>query len=83
MRRCRCTVPLLAAPAMIEIVLVVDEAPEGGFTARALGESIFPEGDTLDELRANVRSAVKCHFDEEQAPKVIRMHIVRDEILAP
>ncbi len=82
-RWCRCTDPLLAALAMIEIVFVVDEAPEGGFTARAVGESIFTEDNTLDELRANVRSAVECHFDEGQAPKVIRLHIVRDEILAP
>ena len=74
---------LLAALAMIEIVFVVDEAPEGGFTARAVGESIFTEAGTLDELRANVRAAVQCHFDEGQAPKVIRLHIVRDEILAP
>ena len=69
--------------AMVEIVFVVDEALEGGFTARAVGESIFTEADTLDELRVNVRYAVECHFDEGQAPKVIRLHIVRDEILAP
>ena len=68
---------------MTEIVFVVDEAPEGGFTARAIGESIFNEADTLEELRANVRLAVECHFDEGQAPKVIRLHIVRDEILTP
>jgi len=80
---CRCTYSLLAAGAMTEIVFVVDEAPEGGFTARAIGESIFTEADSLDELRANVRSAVECHFDEGQAPKLIRLHIVRDEILAP
>jgi hypothetical protein len=54
---------------MIEIVFVVDESPEGGFTARAVGESIFTEAATLDELRANVRSAVECHFDEGQSPK--------------
>jgi hypothetical protein len=66
-----------------EITFVVDEAPEGGFTARAVGAAIFTEAATLDELRANVRSAVECHFDEGQAPKVIRLHIVRDEILAP
>jgi hypothetical protein len=69
--------------AMVEIVFVVDEALEGGFTARAVGESIFTEADTLDELRVNVRSAVECHFDVGQGPKVIRLHIVRDEILAP
>jgi len=65
-----------------EIVFVVDEAPEGGFTARAVGEAIFTEADTLVQLRANVRSAVECHFDEGQDPKVIRLHIVRDEIVA-
>jgi hypothetical protein len=68
---------------MVEIVFVVEEAPEGGFTARAVGESIFTEADSLGELRANVRSAVECHFEGGQAPKVIRLHIVRDEILAP
>jgi hypothetical protein len=74
---------IVAAVAMIEIVFVVDEAPEGGFAARAIGQSIFTEAGTLDELRANVRAAVECHFDEGQAPKLIRLHIVRDEILAP
>jgi hypothetical protein len=68
---------------MVEIVFVVDEASEGGFTARAVGASIFTEADTLDELRAKVRSAVECHFEEGQTPKLIRLHIVRDEILAP
>jgi len=80
---CRCTDSLPVAGAMVEIVFVVDEAPEGGFTARAVGQSIFTEADTLEELRSNVRSAVDCHFDEGEAPKVIRLHIVRDEILAP
>jgi hypothetical protein len=68
---------------VVEIVFVVEEAPEGGYTARSVCESIFTEADTLDLLRANIRSAVECHFDEGQAPKVIRLHIVRDEILAP
>jgi len=81
--RCRCTDSLLAVVAMIEIVFVVNEAAEGGYIARAVGESIFTEAATLDELRVNVRSAVECHFEEGQAPKVIRLHIVRDEILAP
>ena len=68
---------------VVEIVFVVEEAAEGGFTARAVGDSIFTEGNSLEELRANVRSAVECHFEEGKAPKVIRLHIVRDEILAP
>jgi hypothetical protein len=64
-----------------EIIFLVEEADEGGFTARAASYSIFTEADTLDELRQNVREAVDCHFDEGQAPKLIRLHIVREEIL--
>jgi hypothetical protein len=64
-----------------EIFFVVEEAVEGGFTARALNESIFTEADTLDEIRRNVREAVECHFDDGSLPKVIRLHIVREEIL--
>ena len=66
---------------MTEILLTVEEAPEGGFTARAVGHSIFTEADTLDELRHNVREAIECHFDDGHAPKLIRLHIVRDEVL--
>jgi predicted RNase H-like HicB family nuclease len=66
---------------MTEILFTVDEAPEGGFTARAVGHSIFTEADTLEELRQNVREAVDCHFDDGAAPKLIRLHIVRDEVL--
>lgn len=67
---------------MGEIVFVVEQAPEGGYIARALGESIFTEADTLDELRAAVQDAVHCHFDEGKSPKIIRLHFVRDEVLA-
>jgi hypothetical protein len=67
---------------MTEIVFVVEQAPEGGFTARALGESIFTEADTEAELRVAVQDAVHCHFDEGTSPKVIRLHFVRDELLA-
>jgi predicted RNase H-like HicB family nuclease len=66
---------------MSEIIFLVEEAAEGGFTARAAGDSIFTEADTLEELRKNVREAVECHYDDGQAPKVIRLHIVREEIL--
>lgn len=58
---------------MIEFVFVVEEAPEGGYTARAVGESIFTEADDVPQLYANVRDAVRCHFDEGQGPKVIRL----------
>ena len=67
---------------MSEIVFLVESAPEGGYIARALGHSIFTEADSLPELRRNVQDAVHCHFDESDKPKVIRLHIVQDEILA-
>jgi hypothetical protein len=67
---------------MTELVFVVEEAPEGGYTARAVGESIFTEADDVDQLYANVRDAVRCHFDEGRGPRVIRLHFVRDETIA-
>ena len=66
---------------MNEIIFVVEEAPDGGFTARALGASIVTEADSLTELRAAVRDAVQCHFDAVDTPKIIRLHFVRDEVL--
>lgn len=67
---------------MSEIVFVIEIAPEGGFTARALGESIVTEADTEAQLRVAIQDAVHCHFDEGKMPKVIRMHFVRDELMA-
>ena len=66
---------------MSELIFLVEEAPEGGYIARALGESIFTQGDTLEELRTQIRDAVHCHFDEGQAPRVVRLHLVRQEVL--
>ena len=67
---------------MDELIFVVEVAPEGGYTARALGASIFTEADGLEELRSQVRDAVRCHFDEGQGPRVIRLHFVREEVIA-
>jgi hypothetical protein len=67
---------------MREIIFVVEEAPESGYTARALGESVFSEADTLTELHEQVRDAVRCHFDEDKLPTVIRLHFVREEVIA-
>ncbi len=66
---------------MSEIVFLVEEAPEGGYTARSLGPSIFTEADDWAQLQANVRDAVKCHYEEGLAPKLIRLHFVREEVL--
>lgn len=65
-----------------ELIFVVEDAPEGGFIARALGEAIFTEADTLEDLREQIRDAVKCHFEEGAAPGVVRLHFVREELLA-
>lgn len=67
---------------MNEIVFLVEDAVEGGLIARALGHSIFTEADTYAELRDQVRDAVHAHFDEADRPAVIRLHYVRDEVLA-
>lgn len=67
---------------MNELIFLVEEAPEGGYTARALGEAIFTEADNLNELYKQVRDAVRCHFDEGKEPKIIRLHFVREEVIA-
>ena len=66
---------------MSEIIFLVEDAPGGGFSARALGHSIFTAGDTEEELQAMVKDAVACHFDEDEAPKIIRLHYVREEVI--
>ena len=67
---------------MNEIIFLVEEAPEGGFTAKALGHSIYTEAETVAELHANVRDAVACHFETAEKPSIIRLHFVRDEVIA-
>ncbi len=64
-----------------EIIFLVEEDPEGGYTARALGHSIFTEADSPDELKVMVQDAVRCHFEEIEKPPVIRLHFVKDEVI--
>lgn len=64
-----------------ELVFLVEEAPEGGVTARALGESIFTEADDITSLHDRVREAVRCHFEEDQVPRILRLHFVREEVI--
>jgi hypothetical protein len=66
---------------MTEIHFIVEEAPEGGFVARAMGVDIFTEGGTIEDLHAQVRDAVRCHFDESQGPTLIRLHFSREDVL--
>jgi len=67
---------------MNEIFFVVEEAPEGGYVARALGESIITEADDIDQLYERVRDAVRCHFDEGKVPRMIRLHFTKEEVIA-
>ena len=68
---------------MSEIVFLVEEDSDGGYTARALGEAIFTQAENMERLREMVRDAVRCHFpDELTRPRIIRLHSVRDEVIA-
>ena len=67
---------------MNELIFLVEEAPEGGYTARALGASIFTEADDLPSLHQEVRDAVRCHYEEGRAPQVVRLHFVREEVIS-
>ncbi|MCH8988737.1 MAG: 2-oxoisovalerate dehydrogenase [Chloroflexi bacterium] len=58
-----------------EIIFLVEESPEGGYEAKALGESIFTEAESMDELRTMVRDAVRCHFEEDERPQMIRQYL--------
>ena len=64
-----------------EIIFLVEEAPEGGYQARALGYSIFTEADTFEELKVMALDAVNCHFDTAEKPLLIRLHMVKDEVI--
>lgn len=67
---------------MTELVFLIEDAPEGGYVARALGASIVTEADDLPALREAIRDSVHCHFDSPDAPSAIRLHFVRDEVIA-
>ena len=65
-----------------EIIFSVQESPEGGYEARALGHSIFSQAETLEELKVMLRDAVSCHFAENEKPSLIRLHLVKDEVIS-
>ena len=66
---------------MNELIFLVEEADEGGYTAKALGESIITQSESLAELKEMVKDAVRCHFDTEHLPKMIRLHFVKEEVI--
>ncbi len=67
---------------MNEIIFLFEEDIEGGYNAKALSESIFTQVESLEELRANIRDAVDCHYDPASKPKMIRLQFFSEEVLA-
>ncbi len=68
---------------MSEIIFLIEDAEDGGFIAKGLNHGIYTDAETVDELRENIRDAVRCHFDDNEAkPSVIRLHFVRDEVIS-
>jgi hypothetical protein len=67
---------------MSEIIFLIEEAVDGGLVARSLGQSIFTEAESMEELKVNIKDAVLCHFEEDSLPKVIRLHYVKDEVMS-
>jgi predicted RNase H-like HicB family nuclease len=65
-----------------ELVFEVAEEAEGGYSAECLTENIFTQGDTWEQLRANVKEAVQAYFFDGPKPQYIRLHLVRDEVLS-
>lgn len=65
-----------------EIIFVIEEHPVSGYIARALGHSIFTEAEDFEDLKDMIREAVRCHFDDKERPGIIRLHFVRDEVIA-
>ncbi len=64
-----------------EMIFVVEESAEGGYEAKALGHSIYTEAEDLQELKGAVKDAVRCYFEKEKMPHVIRLHLVKDKML--
>jgi predicted RNase H-like HicB family nuclease len=66
----------------MEIVFTITQEADGGFVGECLTHDVFTQGDTWDELRANVREAVAGYFFDQPKPQAIRLHLVRDEVLS-
>lgn len=65
-----------------EIIFIVEESKEGGYEAHALNHSIYTEADTLAQLKRMIKDAVACHFDVGERPLVVRLHIVKEELIS-
>lgn len=66
---------------MKEIIFLTEESKEAGYEARALGYSIYTEGENIEGLKQKIIDAVKCYFEERECPAIFRLHMVKDEVL--
>ena len=66
----------------MEIVFTVTQESDGGYVAESLSHDIFTQANTWEALRANVREAVSAFFFDQPKPSAVRLHLVRDELLA-
>ena len=64
-----------------EIIFLVEESAEGGYLAKALGHSIYTEAEDLEKLKSAIKDAVQCHFEKKETPSIIRLHMVKDEVM--
>jgi predicted RNase H-like HicB family nuclease len=65
-----------------EVIFMVEESIEGGYEAKALDHSIYTQADSLEELKTQIKDAVKCHFNADEMPSIIRIHLVKDEVIS-
>lgn len=65
-----------------ELIFIVEDSEEGGYTAKALEHAIFTEAESINELKNNIKEAVKCHFEENDLPLLIRLHYTKDEVMS-
>ena len=66
---------------LVKIIFEILQEEDGGYVAESLGENIFTQADTWEELRVNVRDAVSAYYFDRKAPETIRLHLIRDEVL--
>ena len=65
-----------------EIIFIIEESIDGGYEAKSLGESIYTQAETYEEIKEKIKEAVLCHFEENEKPAFVRYHFVRDEVSA-
>jgi len=74
-KRRGCWVP--QGDSVSELVFEVTQEEEEGYCAECLTESIFTQGDSWDELRANVKEAVAAFYFDRPGPERVRLHLLR------